>query len=91
MSASIDKQSTGFRFGKFSLTILNKLGEVTHNGRTYRLVLVQTHEGLKYYALRLYNSHNHFIKQFLFEPELLSDFISLFEGASNKRGIENDT
>lgn len=81
---SIDKQTTGFRFGKYSLQVLDTIGTVGHNGRVYRLVLVQTHEGQKYCALRLYNSNNHFIKQFLFEPVLLPHFSVLFDQAMGK-------
>lgn len=45
-----------------------------HNGRLYRLLDVVTQDGLEYRCLRLYNLRSdgrlHFIKQFLFEPEL---------------------
>lgn len=43
-------------------------------GRLYRLLDVTTQDGLEYRCLRLYNLKDngglHFIKQFLFEPEL---------------------
>lgn len=78
---TVEKQTTGFKFGKYSLTVLHTFGEVYYNGRTYRLLMVQTQEGLKYYSVRLYNAHKHFIKQFLFEPELLSDLIVLLQEA----------
>lgn len=76
-----EKQTAGFKFGKYPLTVLNTFGEVHCDGRIYRLLMVQTHEGLKYYSVRLYNARNHFIKQFLFEPELLSDLIALLQEA----------
>lgn len=78
MSRGINKQQVGFKFGKHRLTVLRTCGEIGENGRKYRLVRVQTHDGLKYYSLRLYNSTGKFIKQFLFEPKVLFGFIGLF-------------
>lgn len=40
--------------------------------RTYKLLSVQTQEGLNYLCLRLYNNTGRFIKQFLFEAELVA-------------------
>ena len=66
----VDKRETGFKFGKHELTALEAMGEVKHNGRTYRLVRVQTEAGEEYLAWRLYNKDGRFIKQFLMEPEV---------------------
>lgn len=66
----INKQKAGFKFGKFSLKVLEHIGEVKYNNRAYRLVKVQTNNELIYFSLRLYNQNNKFIKQFLFEPEI---------------------
>jgi len=68
--AKINKQVAGFKFGKFRLEVIQKLGEVCHKGRTYRLVQVQTSDNQIYFSLRLYNSKGKFIKQLLFEPEI---------------------
>lgn len=66
----IKKQTAGFKFGKYRLQVLKESGEITHNSRKYKLVQVQTHHGLIYWSLRLYNARGKFIKQLLFEPEL---------------------
>lgn len=66
----ISKQQTGFKFGKYRLQLLETIGETSYNGRTYRLVLIQTNEGYRYFSLRLYNGKGKFIKQFLFEPDV---------------------
>ena len=75
---NIQKQKTGFKFGKYRLTVLKEYGEVIHNGRKYKLVKVQTNDNLEYISLRLYNKNNKFIKQFLIEPEIVKDIINLF-------------
>jgi hypothetical protein len=49
------------------LKVLETISQHVHNGRTYKLLKVETHDGLPYLCLRLYNSSNRFIKQFLFE------------------------
>jgi len=67
----IDKQWTGFRFGKHRLEVLEEWGSLRHNGRIYKVVRVKTHMGLEYISLRLYNSSGKFIKQFLMEPEVV--------------------
>jgi len=75
----IIKQKTGFKFGKFSLNVLERLGEINHNERTYKFVKVQTNDGLIYYSLRLYNKDHKFIKQFLFEPEIKDKICELLK------------
>ena len=79
----VEKQATGFKFGKYSLKVLKVIGETIYNGRTYRLLLVQTQEGLEYYAWRLYNTRNRFIKQFLFEPQVLPELSALLKAAQS--------
>ena len=81
----IQKQKTGFKFGKFRLKVLEEYGEVIHNGRKYKLVKVQTNDNLEYISLRLYNRNNKFIKQLLMEPGVTKGIISLFEDMSGSR------
>ena len=76
---TINKQQTGFRFGKYSLKVVRHFGEVKYNGRTYKLLGVQTHEGQNYLSLRLYNSTGKFIKQLLIEPGLATQMVYLFK------------
>lgn len=66
--------TTGHATKGKSLTVLAELQVVRHNGRTYKLLSVQTHDGLPYLCLRLYNGKNHFIKQMLFEREVAEQF-----------------
>ena len=66
----MEKQTTGFRFGKHRLELLWKFGEVKHLGRSYKLCLVKTQSDQIYVAWRLYNKDGKFIKQFLMEPEI---------------------
>ncbi len=66
--------TTGHATKGKSLTVLAELQVVKHNGRTYKLLSVQTHDGLPYLCLRLYNGNNHFIKQMLFENEVAEQF-----------------
>lgn len=73
----INKQQTGFKFGQHRLTVEKNHGEIKHNGRTYRLLSVLTHDGLPYYSLRLYNGTGKFIKQFLIDPEAFEDVAGL--------------
>jgi len=75
----IAKQQAGFKFGKWSLIFKRTIGDITHNGRTYRLCEVETAEGIPYLSLRLYNEKRRFIKQFLFEPEITWKLAALFE------------
>lgn len=73
----MDKQKAGFKFGKYRLTVIAKLGSIQHNGRTYSLVKVQTHDEQIYLSLRLYNAQGRFIKQLLFEPEIKEELCQL--------------
>ena len=84
---NIQKQKTGFKFGKYRLKVLEKYGEVINNGRKYKLVKVQTNDNLEYISLRLYNKNNKFIKQFLMEPEIIEDIINLFRIYQVNKGI----
>lgn len=72
----INKQKTGFKFGVKSTKLIRLCGELTYNGRIYKLALVEA-DGLPYYSIRLYNSQGKFIKQFMFEPSIISDMSSL--------------
>ncbi len=54
------------------LKVLETISQHTYNGRTYKLLKVETHDGLPYLCLRLYNASNRFIKQFLFEEPVAS-------------------
>ena len=65
----MDRTETGFRLGKNKVEVLEQLGEVNHNGRTYRLVKVRV-DGKEYISERLYNAQGKFIKQFMVEPEV---------------------
>lgn len=80
----VEKQKAGFKFGKYRLEVLAQIGEVKHNGRTYRLVRVRTHDGQEYLSLRLYNESGKFIKQLLTEPVLSSQIAQLYERATAK-------
>lgn len=73
----INKQKAGFKFGVNRLTVLNTIGQVSINGRVYRLVEVQTADGLIYRSLRLYNKDGKFIKQMLYEPRIGQELIGL--------------
>ena len=72
---NIEKQKTGFKFGKYRLKVLEEYGEIIHNGRKYKLIKVQTNDDLEYISLRLYNKNNKFIKQFLMEPEIIAAMV----------------
>lgn len=76
---NMDKQSTGFRYGKYATKLIRICGHVTIDGREYKLVLLQTNQGQHYYAVRLYNPKGKFIKQLLFEPDALGPLRQLFE------------
>ena len=82
---NIQKQKTGFKFGKFRLKVLEEYGEVIHNGRKYKLVKVQTNDNLEYISLRLYNKNNKFIKQLLMEPGVIEGIISLLGNMRQKK------
>lgn len=74
----INKQKTGFKFGTHRLKVLRAIGGATVNGRTYKMVEVETNDGLVYGSLRLYNSSGKFIKQMLFEPSISKELAILF-------------
>ena len=76
----INKQKVGFKFGTKSTKLIRSCGQVSHNGRTYKLALVEA-DGLPYYALRLYNGQGKFIKQFMFELAVLSPLVNLLMSA----------
>jgi hypothetical protein len=63
-----------------SLIVRKELKAVQHNGRVYKLLDVETKDGLSYLCLRLYNANNHFIKQFLFEREVAIELGLLSKG-----------
>lgn len=86
----MDKQPTGFKFGKYPLSVLQALGEIRHNGRTYRLVEVLTFTGERYIALRLYNSQGKFIKQFLMETEVYGKIARLMLAAQELLSASGD-
>ena len=52
------------------LKVIETVATHQHNGRTYKLLRVETHDGLPYLCLRLHNASNRFIKQFLFEESV---------------------
>jgi hypothetical protein len=70
MVEGIEKQKTGFKFGKHRLTVTGVIKNWVFHGRTYRLLTVRTHDNLNYVSLRLYNQTGRFIKQLLVEPEI---------------------
>lgn len=75
----VEKQQTGFRFGKHPLTVVEEIGAVKHQGRTYKMLKVRTEKGQIYRSLRLYNGQGKFIKQMLVEPEIRFRIAALFE------------
>jgi len=81
----VEKQKAGFRFGKYKLTVLDNIGACEHNGRSYCFVRVRTSDGIEYFSLRLYNRNGKFIKQFLFEPEILKNLIEILSYADSKK------
>ena len=66
----ITKQQTGFKFGKYSVEVINQIAHYPYNGRVYKLLRVRTSDGLEYISLRLYNSSGRFIKQMMVEPQI---------------------
>lgn len=81
----INKQQTGFKFGKFSTTVIKKCGEVTNLNKVYKLVLLETDDKLLYYSIRLYNGKGRFLKQLLFEPSMLEKIIYLLSSEGDSR------
>ena len=73
----VEKQQTGFRFGKYKLTVLEEYGKIEYLGRTYKIVKVKTNDNLQYISIRLYNRNQKFIKQFLIEPEIINSIAQL--------------
>lgn len=65
----VEKQETGFRFGKNKVKVIEKIGSIPHNGRRYDLYRVIA-DGKEYISQRLYNAQGKFIKQFMLEPEV---------------------
>lgn len=73
---NINKQETGFRFGKHRLKVLQDFGIVGFGDNVYQLVLVETEAKELYYSLRLYHRLDnrrpkHFIKQILIDIPVL--------------------
>lgn len=68
---------------KGKLELIRRIGEVKHNGRTYRLDRERlAGTDLEYNSLKLYNKDGKFIKRFCFEPSITLDIATLFNGAS---------
>ncbi len=80
----MNKQSTGFKYGKNPTKLIRNIGQVTHNGRIYRLSFVEA-DGSLYVALRLYNEKGKFIKQFMTEPTLSRKISQLYTIAARSR------
>ena len=76
---TINKQQTGFKFGKYRLKLIEEVAHLEHNGKAYKLVRVRTHDNQDYLSLRLYNGTGKFIKQFLVEPVLAPGVAWMFE------------
>ena len=79
----ITRQQAGFRFGVRPTKLLRVCGQLTHNGRAYKLVLLEA-DGNQYYAWRLYNGKGKFIKQFMFEPCLLDEMTEIQEDEAKR-------
>lgn len=73
----MDKQATGFKFGKKPTKLKEVIDEFEHNGRTYRLCKVEA-DGKVYDSLRLYNGRGKFIKQFMSEPEIAGQIAGMY-------------
>lgn len=84
---AIEKQAAGFKYGKHGLAVREIIGTVKHNGRSYGLYYVETEAGQFYYSFRLYNSNGHFIKQFLFEREVIPGLMNLLYQALEKKKV----
>jgi len=93
----IEKQKTGFRFGKYPLMSKEVLGEVGFNGRKYRILRVVTEDNREYISIRLYNRQWKFIKQLLIEPEIVPSIgqllieISVGKGGLHGKGGDRET
>jgi len=73
---------------KHAVSVVATFAEKEHNGRLYKLLLVRTQDGLEYVCLRLYNAERHFIKQFLFETELVSWLKETLANCGTKAKVE---
>lgn len=83
----MDKQPTGFKFGKYRTTVIRICGEVEIEGYKYKLVYLKTGDELYYYSLRLYNRDGRFIKQFLFPPGGIYRLIALLLNEAKRKGV----
>jgi len=83
---AIEKQTAGFKYGRYATTVIRTCGEIEVDGRKYKLIFLRTNAGQHYYSLRLYNPDGHFIKQMLFEPSALQPLIFLFISEAKKGG-----
>ena len=77
----INKQATGLRFGINPVKLIRVCGELPYDNGIYKLALIEAY-GRSYYTLRLYNRQGRFIKQLIFEPEILRGLIDLLMAAS---------
>ena len=82
----VEKQTAGFKYGRYTTTVIRTCGEIEVNGRKYKLIFLRINDGQYYYSIRLYNPKGHFIKQMLFEPSVLGSLISLFISEAKKGG-----
>jgi hypothetical protein len=80
---SLAHHSTKANARRHKLTTVRIISMCHHNGRLYKLLDVRTQEGLLYRCLRLYNENGHFIKQFLFEPEITNWLVRALARAEN--------
>lgn len=80
----INKQETGFKFGKKPTRVIEIIDELRHKGRTYRLCKVEVDGGI-YHSLRLYNGCGKFIKQFMSEPEIADELAGMYAMAATGR------
>ena len=61
--------------------VLEELGEVVHNGRTYKLARERMTFGREYISIKLYNEKGRFIKRFAIDPDaVLPIAIALGQG-----------
>lgn len=74
----VDKRAAGFKFGVRSTKLIRRCGVIYHGMRKYKLDLVEA-DGKPYYALRLYNAQDKFIKQLMFEPDALAGMVDLLK------------
>jgi DUF917 family protein len=53
--------------------LIDALGEVIHNGRTYKVAREQVATGEVYVSLKLYNATGKFIKRFMLDEEVTAE------------------